>query len=509
MVLAPKIYQFLVGVFASLGSVLFGYDLGVIAGVISCDTFKSFFNNPSDTDTGIVVSFFTGGAFCGAGLAGPAGDRLGRRWTIVVGCVIYLLGGALQTGAMNLHYLWAGRWLAGLGVGFLVMIIPVYQSEIAHPSIRGQITALQQFMLGIGAFVAGWVAYGTYVGLDTTAQWRVPLGIQNVPAIGLGALIFLFPESPRWLIDHGKPEKGLATLARLHSRGNEHDPWVRAEFDQIQETITFEHEHEAKSYLELFTNRSNFRRLLIACALQASVQMTGVSAIQYYSVTIYGQIGISGSNALKYQAINNIIGLLAQAFCVLFVDRLGRRRPLIAGNLLNMVCFLIACILIAKFPPGSANNSAASWGFIIMTWLYNFSFSATCGPLSWIIPAEIFDTRTRSKGVSIATMVSFAFNTLIGQVTSTAMTNVGYRYYYLFIICNFTNAIFFYLFLPETARIPLEEMNYLFTNAPWLVARYDKGAYQANYAEDLERRALEIEQKTNAADHAEEVPKQG
>ena len=121
------------------------------------------------------------------------------------------------------------------------------------------------------------------------------------------------------------------------------------------------------------------------------------------------------------------------------------------------------------------------------TWLYNFSFSATCGPLSWIIPAEIFDARTRSKGVSIATMTSFAFNTLIGQITGespsaasfipreespgrqmtniltdTAMTNIGYKYYYLFIICNLTNAITFYLFLPETARLPLEEMNYLF-----------------------------------------------
>lgn len=126
------------------------------------------------------------------------GDRLGRRWTIAIGCAIYLLGGALQTGAQTLDYLWAGRWLAGLGVGFLVMIIPLYQAEISHPSIRGTVTALQQFMLGIGAFVAGWVSYGTYVGIKgSTAQWRVPLGLQMIPAVILGALIFTFPESPR------------------------------------------------------------------------------------------------------------------------------------------------------------------------------------------------------------------------------------------------------------------------------------------------------------------------
>jgi len=213
-------------------------------------------------------------------------------------------------------------------------------------------------------------------------------------------------------MDHGKSEKGLQTLARLHAHGNVNDPWVVAEYEQILASIEFEHEHEAKSYAELFRG-SSFRRLLLCCALQASIQITGVSAIQYYSVTIYGQIGISGDDTLKYQAINSIIALIAQFCAVLFIDRTGRRWPLILGNLANMVTFIIATILLAKFPPGVSTNNGAQWGFIIMTWLYNFSFSATCGPLSWIIPAEVFDTRTRSKGVSIATMVSFAFNTMI------------------------------------------------------------------------------------------------
>ncbi len=99
---------------------------------------------------------------------------------------MYLLGGALQTGAPNLHTMWAGRWIAGVGVGFLVMIIRLYQSEIAHPSIRGTITSLQQFMLGIGSFIAGWISYGTFVGLSSQAQWRLPLAIQMLPAIVLG-----------------------------------------------------------------------------------------------------------------------------------------------------------------------------------------------------------------------------------------------------------------------------------------------------------------------------------
>ena len=131
------------------------------------------------------------------------------------------------------------------------------------------------------------------------------------------------------------------------------------------------------------------------------------------SPTIFAKIGISTNDTLKYQAINSVIALIGEFTCMMLIDRLGRRWPLIGGNLGNMVTFIISTILLAKFPPGVSNDRGAQWAFIIMTWVYNYCFSATCGPLSWIIPAEVFDTRTRAKGVSIATMTSFAFNTMI------------------------------------------------------------------------------------------------
>ncbi|KAI0143079.1 MFS sugar transporter-like protein [Xylariaceae sp. FL1272] len=498
----PHTYQLLVGVFASVGSILYGYDLGVIAGVVGSSTFLELFK-PSSAQTGAVVSLFTGGAFFGAGGAGYAGDYLGRRKTILLGALIFILGGGLQTGASTIDYLYAGRALAGAGVGFLTMIIPVYQSEISHPSIRGRITALQQFMLGIGALVAGWTTYGCYTNLTDDGQWRIPLGIQIIPAVVLAALILLFPESPRWLIDHNRSDEGLATLAKLHARGDVNDPWVRAEFDQIQESITYEHEHEAKSYAELFTNKSAFRRLFLACAIQASVQVTGVSAIQYYSVTIFAQIGIGGSQALKYQAINSVLALIAQAACILFIDRFGRRPTFIIGMLFNCLFFVIVTILLALFPPETGAGGTAGWGFIITTWLFNISFSFANGPLSWIIPAEIFDTHTRSKGVSIATMTSYAFNTLIGQVTDIAINSVHWRYFLLFAIGNFTNAVFFYLILPETKLLPLEEMNYLFSHAPWIVAGKDPKSYTVDLAADVERRAREMAEKGSLEEHRE------
>ncbi|KAN0099283.1 general substrate transporter [Hyaloscypha variabilis] len=492
MQLPSKWYQFLIGVFASLGSLLFGYDLGVIAQVIAPGGNVMTVWNPASNDVGMVVSLFTAGAFTGAGLAGPPGDLLGRRGTILIGAVVFCVGGIVQTSAQNMSGLYAGRFFAGMGCGFLTMMIPLYQSELAHPSIRGRVTALQQFMLGIGALLASWVAWGTFIHFPASSskQWRIPLGIQIIPGAILGLLILLFPESPRWLIKHGKPEQGLTNLAKLHAHGNEQDPWVRAEFEQIQESIAYEEENEAKSYKELFTSVPAFRRVLLCAALQASIQMTGVSAIQYYSTVIFAKIGISSAQTLRYQAINSVIALLGEFSCIMLIDRLGRRWPLILGNLGNMVTFIWATILLAKFPPSSGRGGdGAHWAFILSTWVYNFSFSATCGPLSWIIPAEVFDTKTRAKGISIATMTSFAFNTMIGQVTSPAMAHVGYKYYYLFIICNFTNAIFFWLFMPETSKLPLEEMNYLFQHAPWIVPGTKKSEYISH---DLETRAAEL-----------------
>ena len=162
------------------------------------------------------MSLFTAGAFFGAGFAGPSGDYLGRRRTISLGCLIFTLGGGLQTGARTIAYLYSGRFLAGLGyvmsprnrsanktliasllsVGFLTMMIPLYQAEICHPSIRGRVTSLQQFMLGIGSLCAGWIGYGTYTNFSGTnnAQWQLPLGLQVAPAVFLGILITFFPE---------------------------------------------------------------------------------------------------------------------------------------------------------------------------------------------------------------------------------------------------------------------------------------------------------------------------
>ena len=172
----------------------------MIAEVVASDSFKqSFLQTNSDSRSGTVVALFTAGCFCGAFLASYS-DRLGRRGTILAACCIFVIGGIIQTAGVVIAMLYIGRLIAGIGVGVLTMIIPIYQSEIAHRNIRGRITSLQQLFNALGQIFATWIGYGCYMtwaGTGNSKEWRIPLGCQIAPALILGALIMFFPESPR------------------------------------------------------------------------------------------------------------------------------------------------------------------------------------------------------------------------------------------------------------------------------------------------------------------------
>jgi len=488
MVLSPKVYTWLCGLFASLGSIIFGYDLGVIAGVLPAQDFIDRmgprFNNSNIE--GLITSIFVLGCFFGMVPVAYAADRFGRRKTIQCGAAIYILGGALQTGAKNLDMMLAGRFFAGFGVGIMTDLAPIYQAEIAHPSIRGRLTTLQQFMLGIGAFVASWVTYGTSSGLKgTQSEWRVPLGIQIIPAIPLISFMLLLPESPRWLAEKGRMDEARATLARLHAHGNVDDPFVISQMSDIQADLNKAKDIGESSWGELFKVPANFRRVALGFILQFSVQMTGVSAIQYYSTTIFVTMGFTSNRILLFQSINSIIALIGEACCVFWIDATGRRRPLIIGNIVSGLSFVVGAILMARYP-GTVHNNAAHYIFILTTWVFNFFFSACIGPLSWAYPAEIFSTRTRAKSTAITSSASWISNFFIAQVTPVAFSNIGWKYYLVFAICGHTNALFIWAFYPETTGRRLEEMDALFEDAPIFVPG-------SHYAKAIDREAVERE----------------
>ncbi|OQO15232.1 hypothetical protein B0A48_00615 [Cryoendolithus antarcticus] len=502
----PGVLQFLVGCFAALGSFLFGYDLAVIAEVVASDNFKTLFlQDNADAKAGTVVALFTAGCFTGA-LGSGFTNPIGRRAVILMGSCIFIVGGIIQTAGMNIGMLYAGRYVAGVGVGFLTLIVPIFQAEISHRKIRGKITCLQQLFNALGQVVAAWIGYAcyqTWTGTGNSREWRIPLGIQIVPAIFLASMIYLFPESPRWLCDHDQSDRGRRNLAQLHSHGDESDPYVIAEFNLIMHQIETERLDKKKTYWDLVSTLPNLRRTIIVMAIQAGCQMTGVSSIQYFSPQIYAQIGIPTSQSLLFNGVNAIIALLGTTVCILIIERVGRRSLEIYGAAIMCITFLINAILIQKFP-ASAPSTGAHWAFVALTWLFNFVFFVTSGPLSWAIPAELFGNAMRMKGVSLGGMTSFAFNTMIGQVTPIAVSAIGWQYYIVFIVCNATNGIFLWAFLPETTGLNLEDMDELFEESPWFIPG-SKWVPSSHVDEDARRVAEGWKGDEGSVERVEEV----
>lgn len=219
----------------------------------------------------------------------------------------------------------------------------------------------------------------------------------------------LFPESPRYLAKQGRSDEALRSLARLHARGDITDALVVAEHQEILEQCEIERKETQDAWVQLLTRPSNLRRLFLGIALQFSVQMTGVSCIQYYSPQIFASIGINTNTTLGLQSGNSVIALIGEALCVFYIDRLGRRWPLIWANAISGFTFVIGTIIIAIFPAGSNNENAAR-AFVSMTWLFNLVFSSGIGPLSWAIPVEMFNNATRAKATAITSSAAWISN---------------------------------------------------------------------------------------------------
>ncbi|WVF70918.1 hypothetical protein IAT40_005713 [Kwoniella sp. CBS 6097] len=468
MALPPKVYTFLCACFAAMGAMLYGYDLGVISYVLEAPDFNKTMGTDDPDYIGFIVSSMLLGAFVGSIPASLIADRFSRRVAITAAGGVFIVGGILQTACQNKETMMAGRFFAGIGIGMLGLLAPLYQSEIAHPSARGMLTATFQFFLGIGAIVAGWIAYGlAQTHKEAAIAWRLPLALQMAPALPLLLLSFTLPESPRWLMIKGREAEALRALARLHARGNENDALVQGEFTLMKEKVE-EEALQSQSWSSLFVDKTNARKVLYGIILQFSVQMTGVSAIQYYAASVYKSVGFSSNTALLINSINNINALFGELLCILFVDKIGRRFPLIWGNVLAGSCFAVATALARQFYVGTGSKGMGI-GFVAVLYVYNLAFSACIGPLSWIYPVEMFNTAVRAKATALTTMAAWIANFMIGQVSPKAFDDIHWKYYLVFTICGFTNALTFWALFPETKGRTLEEMDSYFRETHWFV----------------------------------------
>ncbi|KAJ2723135.1 hypothetical protein GGI07_002838 [Coemansia sp. Benny D115] len=466
---------YLVGAVSAMGGLLFGYDIGVMSSILEMDYWKSYFNNPGGTGIGVIVSILTAGCFVGSLCAGWLADKFSRKRTILLAAVLFMLGGAIQCGARNRGMLIAGRFIAGLGVGGLSMTVPVFQSEISPPHIRGRLVSLQQWAITWGILIAFWIDYGCSF-IDSDASWRIPMGIQIVPGLILFVSMFFMPYSPRWLIDNDRNEEAHTVLARLRAGGDKNDPEVLQEFEEIKEAVRVERETAVRSYVELLRFPIR-RRVVLGVVIQALQQLTGINVIMYLAPSIFKQSGLSGDNAsLLAQGVNGVVNMLATIPAILWIDRWGRRKTLMFGSLGCGLTYFIQAVATGATQrktwddDGSLNlnlPTGPSYLVIVMIYLFVISFAISWGPIGWIYPSEIFPMHIRSKANSITTASNWLFNFVIGLVAPILIKKITWGLDLIFALFMFASIGIIYLFYPETKGRSLEDMEVIFSGSIW------------------------------------------
>ncbi|KAI7384784.1 general substrate transporter, partial [Hortaea werneckii] len=450
-----KLLYFL-SIFVSLGVFLFGYDQGVMSGIITGPYFKDYFNQPSRAEIGTMVAILEIGALISSLSVGRIGDVLGRRKTILYGAMVFVVGGACQTFSTGMPMMMLGRFVAGLGVGALSTIVPVYQSEISPPHNRGKLACIEFSGNIFGYMCSVWVDYFcSYIPSDWA--WRVPLLLQVVMGGLLAVGSFLIVESPRWLLDNDHDEEGIVVIANLYGKGDIHNPKARDEYREIKMNVLLQRQEGERSYADMF--KRYYKRVFIAMSAQALAQLNGINVISYYAPLVFEQAGWVGRDAILMTGINGITYLASTVPPWYVVDRLGRRFILLSGA----IAMIISLSAISYFIFIDIHITPTM--VVIFVMIYNAAFGYSWGPIPWLYPPEILPLSIRAKGASLSTAANWAFNWLVGEMTPILQEAIKWRLYLVHAFFCAVSFVVVWFIYPETANVRLEDMNSLFGDA--------------------------------------------
>ncbi|OJJ79126.1 sugar porter family MFS transporter [Aspergillus glaucus CBS 516.65] len=452
--------QVAIAVSAGSAYLLFGYDQGVLGGLVSQPSFLSAIGNPSSQYLGTIVALFNIGCLGGCLVSAIFGNQLGRKRVIILGCVIMTIGGAIQASTYGAGQLIAGRIISGIGNGMNTSTVPVYISETSRSAVRGRSLAIQMSVVIFGTVVAYWLDYGMIRSQIGEVVWRFPLAFQNFFALLTVFTFPLLPESPRWLYSHGRQQDAIRALSQLLALPEDH-PDVHVVVAKMEQAVLVEQTNES-----IFTFRSIFcettdvknpRRLVLCFMIQLFQQFTGINVIAFY-VTIVLETNVGLSRELSSLVAGFIqIAFWVGTFAPIFlIDRLGRRKVLMLGSTMLCLAMVLFTVGIALETPAS---SRLALGMLI---IYEISFGMSWNCVPWLYAPEITPLNLRHVGAAIGCFSEWLWTFVIAQMTLPAIDNTGWKIYILFCIMLALSIPFVYFFLPETSGKSLEEIDYIF-----------------------------------------------
>ncbi|KAL3479694.1 general substrate transporter [Aspergillus californicus] len=496
------------GLFVSMGGLLFGYDTGQISGFQEMSDYLERFGELGDDGSysfsnvrsGLIVSLLSIGTLVGALCGAPIADKLGRKWSITLWCLILIVGLIVQISAPSGNWVQVvmGRWTTGLGVGGCSLLVPMYQGESAPKHVRGALICSYQLFVTLGIFLAYCINLGTE-DLEGSAQWRITLGITFLFALVLGIGMALFPESPRFDYRHGRIDTARQTMARLYGVPENHRVIIQ-ELAEIQAQL--DAETTEQKWHEFITAPRMFYRIVLGIFLQAFQQLTGANYFFYYGTTVFQGAGIS--NSFVTQVILGAVNFGTTFGGLYVVENFGRRKSLITGALVMFVLFMIYAsighfMLDVETPE---NTPGPGKGLVIVACFFILFYATTWGPIVWSIVAELYPSKYRAKGMALATASNWLWNFLIGFFTPFITGAIDFAYGYVFAGCLLAAAITVYFFVIEGKDRTLEELDWMYVNKvkPWQSASFETPNFHSyTYHDETDGR------KKSQSYHAEKV----
>ena len=457
---------------ASLGAFLFGLDIGYIAPILECPSFKRDVGHLSDwrnkgsqiasAEAGFIVAIFSIGCI---GTSFPPVssfflDELGRRSSILLGGVIFLVGCALQALSQSMTVFLFGRWVTGTSIGLLSNVVPLYQAEMAPAELRGTLTSMYNMMITTGIFVAALLDEFL---VDVDGGWRTAILLQAIPALVILACMPFLPRSPRWLVQQGRVEEAKETLVTL--RGDAYaETLIQEELKDIVEEYKLECANATGSWKEVFSGRV-FTLVCIGSGLQMLQQLVGMNAFMYFGPRIFKNLGF---DANLFQTLANAVNMVFTLPALYFIESTGRRSLFVFGAL-GMTISTLTLGFLGIY--GTVNSGFGDHvkpkspivGDIMACMVLTFiaCFASTWGPTVWVYCAEIFPLRHRARCVGVSTMTNWIGNFLIAQSTPVLLASIGFGTFLIFgVFCSI--ALMIGWWLPETSGVPLEQMGLLF-----------------------------------------------
>jgi SP family sugar:H+ symporter-like MFS transporter len=449
-----------VTVAAAVGGFLFGFDSSVVNGAV--DAVQGDFAL-SDVLVGFAVAVALLGCAVGAWFAGQLADQIGRKKVMLIGAVLFLasaFGAGLAGGVVSL-IVW--RIVGGLGIGIASVIAPAYIAEIAPARFRGALASTQQLAITLGIFAAllsdallqdaaGGAANDLWLGLQA---WRWMFLVGAAPAVVYGLLSLTIPESPRYLVAKNLDDEAAAVLSRVTG-----EPHPAERIKEIRITLRRE---QKSSFRDIAGERGGLHPLVwVGIGLAALQQLVGINAIFYYSTTLWRSVGFSEDQSFTTSVITSVINVVMTFVAILFVDRLGRRKLLLAGSAGMFVGLLLACIAFTQQQgTGDEVTLPGSWGVVALVGanLFVICFAATWGPIMWVMLGEMFPNRMRAVALGLCTAVNWIANFAVSLLFPALARSVGLGWIYggfaFFALASF---VFVRSLVPETKGMELEDM---------------------------------------------------